>query len=95
MFSFKVQSTLSENNTYFKYFFEKGQKPHFSCTINQDADYLMRNHLKFERHSNHGQPEALSRLGNVENGLEKNYSVSIQSTRNRVEFRLAFLQGEY
>ncbi|CAG2221668.1 unnamed protein product [Mytilus edulis] len=67
----ELQSTLSENNTYFKYFFEKGQKPHFSCTINQDADYLMRNHLKFERHSNHGQPEALSRLGNVENGLEK------------------------
>ncbi|XP_052079260.1 uncharacterized protein LOC127717590 isoform X3 [Mytilus californianus] len=93
-FVFNVLYTVCKENEYkfIQVVFTKGQKPKFICEINQDANYLLRNHIKWERISMNSKREVLSTLANVPNELETNYSVDIQSSRSGVQFHLKFLQ---
>lgn len=71
-----------------------GASPKYVCTVNQNANFLIGNPLKWEKRGRDGSKVVISVLANVEEGLSTEYNVQLDTnTNNAMSFTLSFLQG--
>lgn len=72
-----------------------GDTPSYSCTVQENANFLIGNPLRWEKVGRNGSTLNISVLVNVEIGLASEYSVELDTTDNTMKFILHFLQGMY
>ncbi|XP_076094391.1 uncharacterized protein LOC143065009 [Mytilus galloprovincialis] len=70
-----------------------GASPKYKCTVNQNANFLIGNPLKWEKRGRDGSKVVISVLANVEAGLATEYNVQLDTTDNAMSFTLSFKQG--
>ncbi|XP_052094872.1 uncharacterized protein LOC127730484 [Mytilus californianus] len=76
-----------------KEFILVGATPKYVCTVNQNANFLIGNPLKWEKRGRDGSKVVISVLANVEEGLSSEYNVQLDTTDSAMSFTLSFLQG--
>ncbi|CAC5412854.1 unnamed protein product [Mytilus coruscus] len=70
-----------------------GDTPRYSCTVQENANFLIGNPLKWEMVGSNGSNLVISVLTNVEEGLASEYMVQLDTGDNSMTFTLIFLQG--
>ncbi|XP_071148679.1 uncharacterized protein [Mytilus edulis] len=70
-----------------------GDTPSYSCTVQENANFLIGNPLRWEKVDRNGSTLNISVLVNVEIGVASEYSVELDTTDNSMKFILHFLQG--
>lgn len=70
-----------------------GDRPEYTCSVNENFRFLEENPLRWERIKYDGSHLLISKLANVEPGLESEYTVKSAYTDNTVSLTLSFSQG--
>ena len=72
-----------------------GDTPSYSCTVQENANFLIENPLRWEKVDRNGSTLNISVLANVEAGPASEYGLQLDTTDNSMKFILYFLQGMY
>lgn len=72
-----------------------GSNPRYRCGVNQNANFLIRNPLRWEKRRRDGSILLISILANVEPGVTTRhiYYVQLDTTDHWMYFTLSFLSG--
>ncbi|VDI50977.1 Hypothetical predicted protein [Mytilus galloprovincialis] len=70
-----------------------GDTPSYSCTVQENANFLIENPLRWEKVDRNGSTLNISVLANVEAGPASEYGLQLDTTDNSMKFILYFLQG--